>query len=889
MRACEPGAGTPIRLLRPWHRRWSAALAFACVPAAFAADGPPRPVRDVRVEFVRPFGLPAFEDPASHLATLESAARDCRVALGDTPDPALAPLAVRFLGDHLVAASAVVAPAGVEPPPPLEIDPLSMRQRGARGAYASVLRECAARARASIGGADRSIARDEAVLRFADTLEAAIGERSDLGGLSVTLGESGGVLVAPEASGSAARTLVLPAIAEFDAIDGDAIASLARQIETSLERDLAVAGPDGSPARLDFRVSAVPPDGPSDTTLRFRVAFVGPAGQPSVPVSGFSLVYLDGAGEPIADPAALGLPDPADVIRSTTVSLFASSAESGSFLTDDGLAADAVAYSLAGDAPRRPLSVSALRVAVEGVLETLRSRDLMGIFVDVAGGQFDMARGGIDVRGTATDVVLVAIPGIVDRVRVVASGERIGESSPIDPPDRRYRRIAERSPVGPGAAGGRLLRQTELEEYLDRLSRHPNRRVDAAVTPPPVPSTGDAPKDGAPAPTIGLDYLVSENRPWTVFVQGSNTGTGATGEWQQRFGVFHSDLFGNDEIVSVDYLTTDFDAMHAVNAYFDAPILESERLRWKVYGGWYEYTASDVGLGTERFEGSSPSVGAEVSCTIFQSGKLFVDAVVGARWFDVTVNNLAINLRGEQDFLVPYLGVRLQRNTRAATTDASLFLDIGAPDATDVDAIELNALGRLFPDRDWSLLRWDIAQSFYLDPLFVRDASDGTLAHELSFRFRGQTSFDARLIPQQLGVAGGLYTVRGYPESIVSGDRLLLATGEYRLHLPQVLGFDANPQPLFGVGEPFRLRPQFGYGSTDWDLILRAFIDVGRVENVDRLSFERDDTLVGAGLGVELQVLRHLNLRLDWGFPLNDLEGREIDDSRLTFVGTLAF
>ncbi len=839
-----------------------------------------RTVRDVRVEFVRPFGLPAFEDPGRNLAALESAARDLVAAVGDEGAGGLAPIDLRFLGTNLAAAAAVAADR--ETAPPVRGAPLTMRSLGGTGVFASVMRSYVTLARGA-AARDGTSERDATALRrFADAVEGSVDGLSEIGAIAVRLDVADGVLRAPHGGGGSEMSLA--SVANFVGIDASAIAAIESQVESALERDLGVTGPDGAAARLDYTVRAAPPADERDRTLRLNVAFVGPQAQPSVPVSAISLTYVDGSGAPIADAAALGLPDPSAVVAATTVRLYRADEGGTAFLCDWGDAGAAVSCSLApGAMPADTrLSVSALRAVSEGVLATLRSKDLMGVFVDVAGGQFDMGRGGIDVRGGATDVMLVAVPGIVDRVRVVAGGERVDPAATIDPPERRYERVRERSPFG---AGNRVLRQSALEDYLHRASRVPNRRVDAAITPPPESAATDAAVRG----TIGLDYLVRENRPWSIFVQGSNTGTGSTGEWQERFGLFHSDLLGNDEIVSIEYLTTDFDAMHAVNGYFDAPVLESEFLRWKVYGGWYEYNASDVGLGNERFEGSSPSVGAEIAANFLQRGELFVDAVAGARWFNVRINNLAIDLRGEEDFLVPYLGVRAQRNTRAATTDASVFLDVCVADATDVDAVQLNALGRLFPERDWRMLRWDLAQSFYLDPLFVSDAAEGTLAHELAFRVRGQFSFGNRLIPQQLGVAGGLYTVRGYPESIVSGDNLIVASAEYRLHLPQILGFDANPQPLLGVGEPFRLRPQFGYGTTDWDFILRAFVDVARVENVDRLSFERDESLIGAGVGVEFQLWRNLDLRLDLGVPLREIDGRELDSARLSFVGTLAF
>jgi hemolysin activation/secretion protein len=844
-----------------------------------------RAVRDVRIAYARPFGFAPFEDPARNLTVLEAAARELTDAV---PGPGtignvLVPLSLRRFGVNLISADALVAPEGESAPPPELAAPAEMRRLGASGVFSDVLLSYATRAREAAADASRAMAEREALLRFAQVLESQAREHVYLSSLEVTVGVSGGCLVAPTGTGD--LTMTLPAIAEFGLIRDDALRAIASQVEQALENRFAVQSADGGMRPLSLTVQVASPSESPDSTLLFRVAFVGPRDQPSVPVASVTLAYVDGAGKPIADPAALGLPDPNELLDATRVELRRTEQDGVPFLADFG-EGEIVSYCPgSGSSPAR-LSVGSLRALAEGVLAALQSRDLMGVYVDIAGGQFDMSTGGRDMRGGDESLKLVVIPGIVGDVRVVASGERVEGESEVNPSAARYERVLKNSPfgAGDGVASG-ILRSSELDDYLHRLSRHPNRRADAAVTPPPA----DAKEVGGVMPTIGLDYLIRENKPWSVFVQGSNTGTGSTGEWQERLGVFHSDLFGNDEILSIEYLTTDFESMHSVNAYFDARVGDSEILRWKVYGSWYEYSASDVGLSGQGFEGSSPTAGAELALTVFQRGRLFVDIVGGARWFNVKVNNLFIDLRGEEDFLVPYIGARVQRNARSATTDVGVFFDACLPDATDVDPVDMNRLGRLLPERDWKLLRWDLAQSFYLDPLFVENAADGTLAHELAFRFRGQHSFDERLIPQQLGVAGGFYTVRGYPESIVAGDTLLLASAEYRLHLPQIFGFDSNPQPLFGMGEPFRLRPQFGYGTTDWDLILRGFVDVGVVDIASPFSFERNDTLVGAGVGIELQFRRNLDLRLDLGFPLNELEGRDIDSARVSFVGTLAF
>ena len=136
------------------------------------------------------------------------------------------------------------------------------------------------------------------------------------------------------------------------------------------------------------------------------------------------------------------------------------------------------------------------------------------------------------------------------------------------------------------------------------------------------------------------------------------------------------------------------------------------------------------------------------------------------------------------------------------------------------------------------------------------------------------------------GQADGSVTVR-------TGDTVVLGSLEYRFHLPRALGIEEEPTGRL-FGEPFRWRPQQPYGRPDWDLIFKAFVDAGRAINSDRLAFEKDETLIGAGVGVELQVKRFLSLRVDWGMALEDVnEGLddevEAGDNRVHFVATLVF
>jgi hemolysin activation/secretion protein len=537
-------------------------------------------------------------------------------------------------------------------------------------------------------------------------------------------------------------------------------------------------------------------------------------------------------------------------------------------------------------------SAGALQEVLDAVFGYFADRQFMAVRVVVPqppdpDAELDVATGA-DLRDWGRNTLrLRVITGLVTSLRTMASGDRIPLEARVD--NEKHDWIREKSPFRPYRPGDDqrrdVLRKDELDNYLFRLSRHPGRRVDASISPAQVQDPYG----------INLDYLVTENKDWLVYAQLSNTGTEETSEWRQRVGLFSNQLTGNDDLLNVDFITSSFDETNAVFGEYNAPLIDLDVLRGRVYGSWSEYSASDVGFANQRFDGESWQLGGALVWNVYQDRQLFIDVLAGARYEDVEVDNKIVAIDGHEDFFLPHVGVHLQRYTEEASTDLNVTLEWQLGNVTGVDEAELNRLGRFDADEDWVVLHWDAVQSFYLEPLFNRAAwldvstpESSTLAHEIWLRFRGQYAFDNRLIPQEQMVAGGLYSVRGYEQSVSVGDTVLLGTVEYRFHVPRAFGFE--PQPATFLDKPFRVVPQFPYGRADWDLILRGFLDVGRTINSDKLSFEEDDTLVGMGIGVELQYRTNLNIRLDWGVALESIEDKvDSGSSEVHFIATLMF
>ncbi|MCA9294778.1 MAG: ShlB/FhaC/HecB family hemolysin secretion/activation protein [Phycisphaerales bacterium] len=503
---------------------------------------------------------------------------------------------------------------------------------------------------------------------------------------------------------------------------------------------------------------------------------------------------------------------------------------------------------------------SALPAISAAVVQRLQDLGLIGVYAEPDPGQFRVEGGRVvDGRGPGDHSLVMRITtGQVTQVRTVGLGNRLPEDQTVNNPV--HDRIRTRSPIEPGTGVTEqttdLLRGDAIDDYVFRLNRHPGRRVDVAVA-----------ASGAEPGAVTLDYLVTENRPWLIFGQVSNTGTESTSEWRERFGFIHNQLTNDDDIFSIEYVTAGFSDSNAIISSYQWP-LHWDFLKARVFGMWYEYSASDVGQLDAKFNGEGWGLGGELIWTVQQWREAFLDLVGGVRLERIDVQNPGLS-DAQDTIILGYIGARYERERDASRTNAWLTYEGSMQGVRDSN---VNTLGRFDASETFSYLTMGINHSFYLEQLLRPDISDNAaLAHEIALSARAQISFNDRLIPNFQETAGGLYTVRGYPEAVAAGDSAFIGSAEYRFHLPRSFAPEEQPGKLFG--QPFRYAPQYRYGPVDWDFVLKGFADVAKTDIVRAQSaFESDETLVGVGIGAELAVSRNLNVRVDWGFALDGID-----------------
>jgi hemolysin activation/secretion protein len=517
--------------------------------------------------------------------------------------------------------------------------------------------------------------------------------------------------------------------------------------------------------------------------------------------------------------------------------------------------------------------------------------------------------------------------GRVSQVRTVAVGDRVRSDWKVD--NEIHARIRRDSPIqASGVADDDqtdLIDRKRLEDYLYRLNRHPGRRVEAALAP------GTEPGD------VVLDYRVVESKPWYVYGQVANTGTQRSSPWQTRFGVTHRQLTNHDDILSIEYLNAGGDDVNGLLARYQAPFFGPrrpdwmnrrkgdpawldwiprddipwwgvDRLRWEVDFGWGRADANRSstlqGIANDPVTSRQFNYGGRFIYETLQIDNFFVDLWGGLRLRDVNVRNKVGtgSSSGDALFVVPTGGVHAERINQIST----FGLDVGVQGSvSDVSEQDLDGLGRDSTDDRYAIIDFNLGYSTFLEPLLRpaawRDptsAGSSTLAHEIALGVRGQYAFDYRLVPQASQTLGGLFSVRGYDQSVAVGDTIVVGSFEYRFHLPRSLPAVRQPLRIPYLGD-FRVAPQQPYGRPDWDLVFRAFVDAGRAIRNDRSASnagvnEYNQTLVGAGVGAELLFRSNFRARIDWATALKDTNGRianpaDVGDSEIYVLFSILY
>lgn len=592
-----------------------------------------------------------------------------------------------------------------------------------------------------------------------------------------------------------------------------------------------------------------------------------------------------------------GLPD-LDALQAVTVDLV-STGEAWT-AAGKGTAGPVSSLPIGSIGPDARLTGDAVNAVMAAVVRYFNQQDLMAVYAVPAEGQVN-PRSGRDLRRDTEDFVITVWIGRVDEVRSVARGDRFSERDAINVRD--HSRILANAPIGAGASD--LLRDSELDEYLARLNRHGGRRVDLAVS-----------ASGEPGGIVA-DFLVNERKPWVVYVQASNTGTASTGEFRARTGFIHFQLTDADDTLAVEYVS-DFQDTQAAMISYARPLSFPNYWVARVYGAWSEFTARDLGILEDLvFEGTTTTGGIEIIYSPFRFRGFAFDFAVGVETQILDVNSFfgdstpddgiddkTTNASGQGTLLMPFIRASIERRTAENALSASIGFRMNT---STIDATELVGLGRTDAAEDFMLLTATFNGSLFLETLFrdeaemVADWRSGRLAHELRFRFSGQFGFDKRVVAQQAFTVGGMDRVRGYPESVSAGDTGFNTSLEYAFHLPRALKpisalrVDAEkagtafqvPDPIFGR---FQLRPRTPGAIPDWDLILKAFVDAGFIENNGNDVF-KSYSLLSAGVGVDLQLASYISIRADWGYVLGSLEtgatgggfveGGETGDSRI--------
>lgn len=470
-------------------------------------------------------------------------------------------------------------------------------------------------------------------------------------------------------------------------------------------------------------------------------------------------------------------------------------------------------------------SKEALDEIARALVSHLNSRGLSGIRIKINPEQ--IALDGKDLRKDH-GITYVITPIAVSKIKTKAFGKHFNNHNRLD--NYRHENIIKESPV----KENQLLDRTKLNNYVNKLNRNSRRKVRAVI------------KEDENKDAFVLQYYIEEDKPWLIHGSVMNTGTRESKKLNEVFGIVNTQFSNHNDTVTFSYFTATFKDIWALYGSYEYPLPNDYSI--KAVGILNDYNSANFGTYTVEYRSHEKSISTELRKLIWQNDDLFLDIGGALKLRNLKAHNFIADTEAKKSYFFPILSFLL--NKVSATTilrgEASVSY---YPNITDrISNTELEYFGRANVNQNWVIVDWNWYSSFYLGFLSNKALYN---PHEGVIIFNGQYSFNFRLIPQFRQVLGGLFSVRGYPESLSPGDSSLNLILQYQYHF--AMGF-LNHRKVDKL--------------PNWDFIPFVFLDYGQLFNNRKLSYEKNQSLLGTGIGAELRIKTYIIAKGNMGIAL---------------------
>lgn len=410
---------------------------------------------------------------------------------------------------------------------------------------------------------------------------------------------------------------------------------------------------------------------------------------------------------------------------------------------------------------------------------------------------------------------------------------------------------------------GGILRYSELDSAINWTNNNPFRRVRVHLE--PVPNTGEA----------DLTIAVQDALPLRLVASVDNGGNSVVGRNRYIAGLSYANLWGLDHQVSYNYITTNrpkYYQAHGLDYRVPLPWRHFLQLSGSYFRAQPEFLGGFFGQDAETITAdlrySVPLLTGDKSLEAY--GALSFKQSNNNLTWDPTFWNIDV-LSTKTDIFQFNVGLSsVLRDKRGAwALGASLIVSPGAINSRNTDRAFDAGNPRFGSGGD--SVRFGARARYAYATISVQRLLNLGHGWDLMSRAVLQGS-QSNLLPSEQLTIGGAASVRGFNESIFAGDQGFVFVNELMA-------------PMWKKALPYiskRRGPLEGRFLAFLDM---ADVGVREPYTTDQPSY----ALVGAGVGVRMNLATNFALTADYGWQVSSLPYPQDDKSRAHIKASLSF